>query len=135
MIGANLKRTRDKCLIPRVELPEAETCGSRGLAALLRRNRMGSRPDIERPVVLLVEDDRAIAEMMSDLLDAEGFEVLAVRAGEEAVRLALGGTLIDLVFTDIDLAGKMSGWELGEVLGNMRPDLPIAYTSGGLIID
>jgi CheY-like chemotaxis protein len=96
---------------------------------------MGSRSDIARPIVLLVEDDRAIAEMMSDLLDAEGFEVLAVRAGEEAVGLALGGAAIDLVFTDIDLAGKMSGWELGEVLGNMRPDVPIAYTSGGLIID
>jgi CheY-like chemotaxis protein len=96
---------------------------------------MGLSPETDRPILLLVEDDRDIAEMMSDLLDAEGFEVVAVRAGEDAIGLALGGTPMDLVFTDIDLAGKMSGWELGEVLGNMRPDLPIAYTSGGLIID
>ena len=37
---------------------------------------------------------------------------------------------IDLLFTDIIMPGGMSGWELADQARQIRPDLPILYSSG-----
>jgi CheY-like chemotaxis protein len=42
----------------------------------------------------------------------------------------LEGHAIDVVFTDIQLGGHLSGWDLAEVMRAERPDIPVIYTSG-----
>jgi CheY-like chemotaxis protein len=37
---------------------------------------------------------------------------------------------VDAVFTDIQLAGHMDGWDVAEELRRSSPALPIVYTSG-----
>jgi two-component system, OmpR family, response regulator MprA len=44
-----------------------------------------------RPRLLLAEDDPELADMLGQLLDAEGYEVDAARDGQSALHLALNG--------------------------------------------
>ena len=60
--------------------------------------------------VLLIEDDDDLRQLMTELLQHEGFNVVAAGSGEEAVRLALkhvpDAAVVDIVLPD------MSGWEV-----------------------
>jgi len=43
------------------------------------------------------------------------------------------GDRVDVVFTDIQLAGVLSGWDVAEQFRAVRTDMPIIYTSGNLV--
>ncbi len=82
-----------------------------------------------RPHVLVVEDDTLVSAMIRDALEYAGFEVTNVIAGEDALSLAVMDVPIDLLLTDIELAGPMDGWELAEAMREMRGNVPIIYAS------
>jgi two-component system, response regulator PdtaR len=81
-------------------------------------------------VVLLVEDEPILREMATDVLAERGFTVVAVASGEEALRHLILDHVVDVLFTDVHLAGEMDGSMLGKLARQLRPQLPIAYTSG-----
>jgi CheY-like chemotaxis protein len=83
-----------------------------------------------RPSVLLVEDEALISEMIADSLADCGFSVHAVASGEEALRYLSSGSAVDILFTDINLAGEMDGSMLAQRARMLRPDLPIVFASG-----
>jgi DNA-binding response OmpR family regulator len=60
--------------------------------------------------ILLIEDDRQIAEPLLRALKGAGYEVLHAASGPEGVTLALNGSP-DLIILDIMLPG-MDGWEV-----------------------
>ena len=60
--------------------------------------------------ILVVDDDPIIRDMMKDILDFEGYSILAARNGYEALQM-LRGEQDFLVFLDILMPG-MSGKEL-----------------------
>jgi DNA-binding response OmpR family regulator len=64
--------------------------------------------------VLIVEDEREIAELMSEYLTREGIETTLVETGEEGFRV-LEGEGIDLVILDINLPG-IDGFEFLQTL-------------------
>jgi two-component system, OmpR family, response regulator RegX3 len=74
------------------------------------------------PKLLLVEDERAIAEGLAVSLEAEGFQVSWVNDGSEAIG-AFDRTRPDLVLLDLMLPG-MSGTEVCRQL-RTRTDVPI----------
>ena len=41
--------------------------------------------------------------------------------------------VIDMVFTDINLIGAASGWDVGECFHAARPKVPVLYTSAQVI--
>jgi two-component system, response regulator PdtaR len=83
-----------------------------------------------RPSVLVVEDEALISTMIADSLADGGFAVHAVTSGEEALRYLSSGSAVDVLFTDINLAGDMDGSMLAQRARVMRPDLPIVFASG-----
>ncbi len=56
--------------------------------------------------ILIADDDRSIAELISDALTDEGFETEIVSDGDEALRRAVGGTysliLLDIMMPNTD---------------------------------
>jgi len=80
--------------------------------------------------VLLVEDEALIAMMVSDALSEVGFEVHEAASADEALRYLGGGGAVDVLFTDINLAGGMSGAELAQRARALKPGLPVVYASG-----
>ena len=83
-----------------------------------------------RTNVLVVEDEVLISEMVSDVLSENGFDVHAVTSGERALSYLDSGPEVDVLFTDINLEGRMDGSTLAKAARERRPDLPIVYCSG-----
>jgi two-component system, OmpR family, response regulator len=84
-------------------------------------------PDL---VVLIVEDEPLLRYSMAYALRGDGWPILEASSGEEAVAYLKAGEKIDIVFTDITLAGLLSGWDVADAFRLARSEIPIIYTSG-----
>ena len=80
--------------------------------------------------VLLVEDEVLISNLVAEALSERGFTVHEVTTADAALRYIDSGANLDVLFTDINLPGRMNGAELAERARKLRPDLPIVYASG-----
>jgi CheY-like chemotaxis protein len=87
-------------------------------------------PREKRASVLLVEDEVLICDLAAEVLKEQGFEVQAVSTAMEALRHLMSGSQIDVLFTDVNLADGMDGEALAQRARELRPDLPVMYTSG-----
>jgi CheY-like chemotaxis protein len=83
-----------------------------------------------RANILLVEDEILISTLMAEALGQRGFAVHAVADAESALRYLEAGSAVDVLFTDINLAGAMDGSTLAAHVREQRPELPIVYCSG-----
>jgi CheY-like chemotaxis protein len=83
-----------------------------------------------RASILVVEDEILISDLIVDVLCEHRFEVHAVPDAEAALRYVESGSEVDVLFTDINLAGDMDGSILAERVREQRPELPIVYCSG-----
>ena len=80
-------------------------------------------------VVLVVDDDSAVREVTSGILQDLGYRVLEAGSGGAALDAVEGGAPVDLVLLDFAMPG-MNGAELARELRARRPDLPIVYATG-----
>jgi len=80
--------------------------------------------------VLLVEDEALISMLVSDWLSELGCTVHEARTATEALDYLGGGGAVDVLFTDINLPGGMTGAELAQKARALRPELPVVYASG-----
>jgi len=85
----------------------------------------------ELPVILVVEDDQSVQGIVEDALGDGGFEPAIAASGEEAVTLLKGGsTKYRALVTDINLRGKMGGWEVARLAREIDPNFPVVYMTG-----
>ena len=75
------------------------------------------------PSVLLIEDDRSIAESLKVLLISEGYAVRHEERGDTGLEAAVGGAW-DAVLSDLRLPG-LGGLDLARKLHQVRPRLPL----------
>lgn len=80
--------------------------------------------------VLVVEDEALICVETADTLERQGFEVHLALSAEDALRRLRGGLAVDILFTDINLAGRMDGATLARLARELMPALAVVYTSG-----
>jgi len=87
-------------------------------------------------VILVVEDDQLIQGVFAETLGDGGFEPAIATSGEEAVALLEGhkGKYRALV-TDVNLQGKMDGWEVAQHAREIDPEFPVVYMSGAAAAD
>ena len=80
--------------------------------------------------VLVVDDERAIRELLADILGGEGHEVVCAPDAEVARRLVSASPHpFDAAFVDYFLPGE-DGLALSCVLHDLQPDLPIILLTG-----
>ncbi|HBY19040.1 MAG: PAS/PAC sensor hybrid histidine kinase [Marinimicrobia bacterium 46_43] len=76
--------------------------------------------------ILIVEDERIIAEDLRVTLESFGYEVIdIISSGEKAIKKA-GETLPDLILMDIVLEGEMRGSEAAEII-HRKYNTPIIF--------
>jgi len=82
--------------------------------------------------ILVVEDDAALREALTDTLELAGQSVVAAPDGEAALAL-LGRETVDMVLSDVQMPG-MDGHELLRRVKSVRPGIPfILMTAYGQI--
>ena len=84
-------------------------------------------------VVLVVEDENFVRLDIASYLEDAGYAVIEAGSGEAAVALCNSGTSIDMIITDINLGGSVSGWDVAECFRTVLPNMPVLYTSGDAI--
>ncbi|WP_375773537.1 response regulator [Archangium gephyra] len=83
-----------------------------------------------QPTALLVEDDGAIREALTELLETRGYQVNAVATAEQGMaRLRAEG--VCLLVTDYVLPGKSGGWLVrqGRAEGLLQTTLIVMVTA------
>ena len=98
-------------------------------------NRRAERHDGHRTTtnvrrILVVEDEAMICVETADTLEHLGFEVHMALSAEDALRRLRGGLAIDVLFTDINLSGPMTGETLALLARELVPRVTVVYTSG-----
>jgi len=78
--------------------------------------------------VLVVEDEILINEWVTQSLAEQGFAVQSVTNAADALG-HLTSDQVDVLFTDINLPGKMDGAALARRARELLPDLPVIYAS------
>lgn len=90
----------------------------------------GDRPRGGRGRMLLVEDDELVRRAMVGLLEADGWTVEALEAGDQAISmLERMDWSYDVVVTDLSLPG-VDGRELARRVHERRPETPVVLMSG-----
>ena len=80
--------------------------------------------------ILLVEDNPEVAEVAASMLEQLGHKVRVVGNAEAAVSAVNEGQRLDLVFSDIVMAGGMDGVGLARELRRIAPGLPVLLATG-----
>ena len=60
-------------------------------------------PPSQAALVLIVDDDKAVAEISAEILGTLGYDVLTARNGPEAVALLRRNSCVSVLFTDIQV--------------------------------
>ncbi|MCP1536146.1 response regulator [Methylorubrum extorquens] len=82
--------------------------------------------------VLVVEDDADVRFTVVSTFEALAFKVFSAQDVDEALRLLQIESNISLVFSDVNMPGAMNGIELGHIIRQRWPDMPILLSSGYL---
>ncbi|NOS71614.1 MAG: response regulator [Verrucomicrobia bacterium] len=81
--------------------------------------------------LLVVEDERAVRQLVSNTLEHCGYKVFTAANGRDALEVwQKNKDHIQLLLTDVIMPDGMSGTELGGRLAIENPKLKIIYTSG-----
>ncbi|GAA1597534.1 PAS domain-containing sensor histidine kinase [Actinoplanes couchii] len=108
----------------RIYLPLVTAPGD-AVPATLRRD---APPPGDGRTVLVVEDEPALARVVTRILSNAGYHVLTATGGPEALHLFTQHGC-DVLLTDV-IMPEMSGRRLAELLHEARPSLPVLYMSG-----
>ena len=91
----------------------------------------------ELPVILVIEDDELVQSLVVEALIEGGFEPAIAASGEEAVTLLKSSSLIKErlvtyrgLVTDINLKGRMNGWQVAKQAREIDPLFPVVYMTG-----
>ncbi|MDB5728837.1 MAG: hypothetical protein JWQ00_2042 [Noviherbaspirillum sp.] len=83
-----------------------------------------------RTTVLVVDDELALREVLVEMLDLLGYEVLAAADASQGLQLAQAAPRIDLLVTDVGLAGDMNGRQFAGAARRLRPGLKVLFITG-----
>ncbi len=90
---------------------------------VLAADALAAAPRRTKEKILLVDDERAIRQMLTRLLTGEGYNVLPATNGAEALQFA-GPADFDLVLLDLNMPGQ-DGWETYDQITAQNPLLPV----------
>jgi PAS domain S-box-containing protein len=80
--------------------------------------------------VLVVEDDKMLLSMATQMLEKMGYRVIRAETPERALAICQDRAVcIDLVLSDVVMPG-MNGRQMAQGIGQLRPELQVLFMSG-----
>jgi len=80
--------------------------------------------------VLVVEDDFPQRSLFTEILDEADVAVVGVVSAAEAFEVLQAAGRVDLLVADIQLSGKLNGFEVAEQCRVIQPDLRVLFITG-----
>jgi len=90
----------------------------------------GPLPLIGSARVLLVEDNPEVAEVAARMLEELGHEVRVVGNSAAALKALEGSEPVDIVFSDIVMAGELDGLDMARRVREAFPHVPVVLATG-----
>lgn len=90
------------------------------------------QPGSQPPVVLVVDDEALLRLHAVDLLEQAGFDVIEAENAEAAIRVLEDRGDVRVLFTDIQMPGRLDGMELARQVHARWPHVVLLVTSGRL---
>jgi len=88
------------------------------------------------PIVLIIEDDVCMQGIVEDALNEAGFETAIAPSAEDAVTLLKGKVMNYRAFVaDINLRGRMTGWDVAKQARQIESEFPVVYMTGAAADD
>ena len=84
--------------------------------------------------ILVVEDEMLIRMDAVDQLEALGFRVLEAGTAQQALDTIAREHRVDVVFTDVDMPGRLNGVALACKVDAKWPEIGLIVTSGQAIV-
>jgi CheY-like chemotaxis protein len=84
--------------------------------------------NLNKPRILVVDDEPPVRELMREILEFEGYEAVLAEDGHAALKL-FETRKFDAVFTDVGMPG-MNGWELARAIRARDADVPLVVVTG-----
>ena len=88
-----------------------------------------------RTVVLIVEDEFLLRLHAATLIAEAGFETVEAGSADEAMQVLESRGDIGIVFTDVDLPGRMDGLDLCAAIRDRWPPVELVVTSGHVQVE
>ena len=85
---------------------------------------------MNKPVLLVVEDEPLVRLFASEIIEEDGFEVLQAADATEAIVTLEARLDVRVVFTDVDMPGGIDGIMLALCIRERWPAIQIIITSG-----
>jgi DNA-binding response OmpR family regulator len=80
--------------------------------------------------VLVVEDESQICELLSDMLQADGFEPHCVQTDRGAYQALQHDRAFACMVVDVNLGSGTTGYDVARYARRIDPALPVIYVSG-----
>ena len=97
-----------RCTSLRAPQPQPATSWMTEAKAIRTTVELG--PEKDSATVLLVDDDPAILDAVTDFLEEEGFNVVSATNGAEALSVLRSGLAVDAILLDV-MMPLMDGWD------------------------
>jgi len=85
-------------------------------------------------IILLADDEPMLSELLSELLESTGYNVIKVSSGDEAIKLLTEEIKVDLAIIDYNMPGK-TGLDTIAEIRNLKFEMPIILSSGSMKVD
>lgn len=112
--------------VVKIYLPKAE--GERYLSK--EKTGMELTQQARTHLILVVEDNENVLKFTSSMVESLGYNVITAETGDAAIHILKQRSDIDLLLTDVMLAGALNGPELAKLAGTIRPGLKVIFNSG-----
>lgn len=80
--------------------------------------------------VLLIEDERALRDIVEEVLRDAGYRVLTASDGSTGLQILNSETSVDLLVTNVGLPGGLNGRQVADAARVSRPQLKVLFITG-----
>ena len=86
------------------------------------------------PVILIVEDDPFLRMLTVEFVNEAGFDTVEACDADQAIAILESNSKITVLFTDINMPGRIDGLKLARVVNNRWPVIAILIASGHVLL-
>jgi DNA-binding NtrC family response regulator len=93
------------------------------------------RYDSAHDAILIVEDEAPLREVETYMFEDAGYRVFTAETADDAAHFLREHDKINVLFTDVNMPGSMSGTDLAQYVSQRWPQIGIVIVSGQPLAD